>query len=146
MQFALNEDQIAVRDMALAFAAEQIAPHALLWDEEKHFPVDVMREAARLGMGGIYIRDDVGGSGLTRLDAALIFEALAQGCPTVSAFMSIHNMTAWMIDRFGSGDQRRYFLPKLCTMATIASYCLTEPAAGSDAAALRTSAQRDGDG
>src|SRR6201985_3608188 len=145
MQFALNEDQIAVRDMARDFAAEQIAPHALKWDEEKHFPVDVMREAAALGMGGIYIRDDVGGSALTRLDAALIFEALAQGCPTVSAFISIHNMASWMIDAFGSDAQRKQWLPKLCTMEYLASYCLTEPGSGSDAAALRTRAVRDGD-
>src|ERR671926_57628 len=145
MQFALNEDQIAVRDMALAFAAEKIAPHALRWDEEKHFPVDVMREAATLGMGGIYIRDDVGGSAMTRFDAALIFEALATGCPTVSAFISIHNMASWMIDAFGNDTQRHKWLPKLCTMELIASYCLTEPGAGSDAAALRTRAVRDGD-
>jgi len=131
--------------MARAFAAEKIAPHALAWDEAKHFPVDVMREAAALGMGGIYIKPDVGGSGLTRLDAALIFEALAQGCPTTSAFISIHNMASWMIDRFGSPEQRQHYLPKLCTMETIASYCLTESEAGSDAAALRTSAKRDGD-
>ncbi|MDU6833085.1 MAG: acyl-CoA dehydrogenase family protein, partial [Bradyrhizobium sp.] len=111
MHFALDEDQIAVRDMARAFAAEKIAPHALRWDEEKHFPVDVMREAAALGMGGIYIRDDVGGSGLTRLDAALIFEALATGCPTVSAFISIHNMASWMIDTFGTEAQRQAYLP-----------------------------------
>ncbi|UFZ05026.1 isobutyryl-CoA dehydrogenase [Bradyrhizobium ontarionense] len=145
MQFALDEDQIAVRDMARAFAAEKIAPHALRWDEEKHFPLDVMREAAGLGMGGIYIRDDVGGSGLGRLDAALIFEALATGCPTVSAFISIHNMASWMIDTFGSEAQRQAYLPRLCTMDLIASYCLTEPGAGSDAAALRTRAVRDGD-
>ena len=145
MHFALDEDQIAVRDMARAFAAEKIAPHALRWDEEKHFPVDVMREAAALGMGGIYIRDDVGGSGLTRLDAALIFEALATGCPTVSAFISIHNMASWMIDTFGTEAQRQAYLPKLCAMDLIASYCLTEPGAGSDAAALRTRAVRDGD-
>ena len=144
MQFALNEDQIAVRDMARNFATEKIAPHAIRWDEEKHFPVDVMREAASLGMGGIYIRDDVGGSALSRLEAALIFEALAQGCPTVSAFISIHNMAAWMIDAFGSGGQRTKWLPKLCTMELLASYCLTEPGAGSDAAALRTRAARDG--
>jgi alkylation response protein AidB-like acyl-CoA dehydrogenase len=143
--FALPDDQIAVRDMARTFAAEKIAPHALTWDEARHFPVDVMREAAALGMGGIYIKPEVGGSGLTRLDAALIFEALAQGCPTVSAFISIHNMASWMIDRFGSVEQRQRYLPKLCTMETIASYCLTEPGAGSDAAALRTSAKRDGD-
>jgi alkylation response protein AidB-like acyl-CoA dehydrogenase len=143
--FALPDDQIAVRDMARTFAAEKIAPHALAWDEAKHFPVDVMREAAALGMGGIYIKSDVGGSGLTRLDAALIFEALAQGCPTTSAFISIHNMASWMIDRFGATEQRQRYLPKLCTMETIASYCLTESGAGSDAAALRTSAKRDGD-
>ena len=105
-QFALSEDQIAVRDMARDFATEKIAPHALRWDEEKHFPVEVMREAATLGIGGVYIRDDVGGSALTRFDAALIFEALAQGCPTVSAFMSIHNMASWMIDAYGSDAQR----------------------------------------
>src|SRR3954452_2253030 len=145
MQFALDEDQIAVRDMARAFAAEKIAPHALRWDEEKHFPVDVMREAAGLGMGGIYIRDDVGGSGLSRLDAALIFEALATGCPTVAAFMSIHNMASWMIDAYGSDEQRRRFLPRLTTMEHLASYCLTEPGAGSDAAALSTRARLDGD-
>ena len=145
MHFALNDDQVAVRDMARDFAAEKIAPHALRWDEDKHFPVDVIREAAGLGMGGIYIRDDVGGSALTRLDAALIFEALATGCPTVSAFISIHNMASWMIDAYGSDTQRQRWLPKLCVMDLIASYCLTEPGAGSDAAALRTRAARDGD-
>ena len=145
MRFALDEDQIAIRDMARAFAAEKIAPHALRWDEEKHFPVDVMREAAGLGMGGIYIRDDVGGSAMTRLDAALIFEALATGCPTVSAFISIHNMASWMIDAYGNATQRQKWLPKLCTMELVASYCLTEPGAGSDAAALRTRAVREGD-
>jgi alkylation response protein AidB-like acyl-CoA dehydrogenase len=143
--FSLTEDQLAVREMAQSFAAEKLAPHAIAWDEAKHFPVDVMREAAALGMGGIYIRDDVGGSELTRLDAALIFEALATGCPTVSAYISIHNMSAWMIDRFGSDEQRKRFIPKLCTMEHLASYCLTEPGAGSDAAALRTRAVRDGD-
>lgn len=145
MQFALTEDQIAVRDMAREFAAEKIAPFAQKWDEEKFFPVDVMREAAALGMGGIYIRDDVGGSALTRFDAALIFEALATGCPTVSSFISIHNMASWMIDRFGSDAQRQKWLPRLCTMELIASYALTEPGAGSDAAALSTRAVRDGD-
>ncbi|MGY3528110.1 isobutyryl-CoA dehydrogenase [Bradyrhizobium embrapense] len=144
MQFALNEDQIAVRDMARAFAAEKIAPHALEWDEKKHFPVDVMREAAGLGIGGIYIKDDVGGSAMTRFDAALIFEALATGCPTTSAFISIHNMASWMIDAYGNDTQRHQWLPRLCTMELIASYCLTEPGAGSDAAALRTRAVRDG--
>jgi alkylation response protein AidB-like acyl-CoA dehydrogenase len=144
-QFSLTDDQIAVRDMALAFAAEKLAPHALEWDEKKHFPVDVMREAAALGMAAIYIRDDVGGSGMSRLDAALIFEALATGCPAVSAYLSIHNMVAWMIDRYGSDEQRRRFLPGLCSMDLIGSYCLTEPGSGSDAAALKTRALRDGD-
>jgi len=145
MYLALDEDQVAVRDMARHFAAENIAPHALRWDEEKHFPVDVMREAASLGMGGIYIRDDVGGSAMTRFDAALIFEALAQGCPTVSAFISIHNMASWMIDAFGNESQRSKWLPRLCTMELLASYCLTEPGSGSDAAALRTRAVREGE-
>ena len=143
--FALPEDQIALRDTARAFATDKIAPFALKWDEEKHFPVETIREAAALGMGGIYIREDVGGSGLSRLDAALIFEALAQGCPTVSAYISIHNMAAWMIDAYGSVDQRTRYLPKLCSMKYLASYCLTEPGSGSDAAALRTTAKRDGE-
>jgi alkylation response protein AidB-like acyl-CoA dehydrogenase len=144
-QFTLTEDQIAIREMALGFAAENLAPNAVAWDETKHFPVDVLREAAALGMGGIYIREDVGGSGLSRLDAALIFEALATGCPTVAAYLSIHNMAAWMIDAFASDEQRRRFLPKLCTMEHLASYCLTEPGAGSDAAALKTRAVQEGD-
>jgi alkylation response protein AidB-like acyl-CoA dehydrogenase len=144
-QFSLNEEQIAVRDMARSFAAEVFAPRAVAWDEAKHFPVAEMRQAAELGMGGVYISPDVGGSGLTRLDAALIFEALATGCPTVSAYMSIHNMSAWMIDAYGSDAQRERWLPKLCTMELLASYCLTEPGSGSDAAALSTRAVRDGD-
>src|SRR5215213_1278004 len=143
--FALTDDHLAIRDMARDFAAEKLAPHAIEWDQTKHFPVDVMREAAALGMGAVYIREDVGGSAMTRLDAALIFEALATGCPTVSAYMSIHNMVGWMIDRFGSEEQRRKWVPKLCTMELLASYCLTEPGAGSDAAALSTRALRDGD-
>ncbi len=144
-QFALTEEQSAIRDVARDFAAHHIAPFAVEWDERKHFPVDVMREASALGMGGVYVQDDVGGSGLSRLDAALIFEALATGCPTVSAFMSIHNMASWMIDAYGSDEQRKRFLPKLTTMEHIASYCLTEPGAGSDAAALSTRARLDGD-
>jgi len=143
--FALSGEQLAIRDMAAAFAAETLAPNAVRWDEEKHFPVAEMREAAALGMAGVYIRDDVGGSGLTRLDAALIFEALAGGCPTVAAYLSIHNMAAWMIDRYGSPEQRQAWLPRLCTMEFLASYCLTEPGAGSDAAALATRATREGD-
>ncbi|BAQ49734.1 MULTISPECIES: acyl-CoA dehydrogenase family protein [Methylobacterium] len=143
--FTLPEDQVAIRDMARSFAAERIAPHALDWDERKHFPLDVLREAAALGMGGIYVSEEHGGSGLTRLDAALIFEALSLGCPTVAAFLSIHNMAAWMIDRFGSEGQRARFLPGLCRMDQVAAYCLTEPGSGSDAASLRTTARRDGD-
>jgi alkylation response protein AidB-like acyl-CoA dehydrogenase len=144
-QFSLNEEQIAVRDMARAFADEVFAPNALAWDEAKHFPVAEMRKAAELGMAGIYAAEDVGGSGLSRLDAVLIFEALASGCPTVAAYISIHNMVAWMIDAYGSDEQRRTWLPPLCKMELFASYCLTEPGAGSDAAALQTRAVRDGD-
>ncbi len=143
-QFSLGEDQIALRDMARAFADDVFAPNALAWDEARHFPVAEMRKAAELGMGGVYISEDVGGSGLSRLDAALIFEALATGCPTVAAYMSIHNMAAWMIDAYGSDAQRKTWLPRLCSMELLASYCLTEPGAGSDAAALTTRARRDG--
>ena len=144
-QLALDADRIAIRDMARAFANEKIAPHALAWDEKKHFPVDVIRETAPLGMGAIYVREDVGGSALSRFDATLIFEALATGCPALSAYISIHNMCAWMIDAFGSEAQRLKFLPPLVGMERLASYCLTEPGAGSDAAALRTRATRSGD-
>jgi alkylation response protein AidB-like acyl-CoA dehydrogenase len=143
--FALDEDRMAIREMARAFADDKIAPHALDWDANKHFPVDVIRQTATLGMGGIYVQEDVGGSALTRLDAALIFEALATGCPAVSAYISIHNMCAWMIDAFGDETQRQTFLPALVRMDRLASYCLTEPGAGSDAAALRTRAVREGD-
>jgi len=142
--FALDADQIAVREMARGFADEFFAPNAIAWDEAKHFPVAEMRKAAALGMGGIFISEDVGGSGLSRLTATLIFEALATGCPTVAAYMSIHNMTAWLIDAFGTEEQRKKFLPQLCSMELLASYCLTEPGVGSDAAALTTRAVRDG--
>jgi alkylation response protein AidB-like acyl-CoA dehydrogenase len=143
-QFSLDADQMAIRDMARAFADEVFAPNAIAWDEARHFPVAEMRKAAALGMGGVFIAEDVGGSGLSRLSAVLIFEALATGCPTVAAYMSIHNMTAWMIDAFGTNEQRKKWLPQLCTMELLASYCLTEPGAGSDAAALATRAVRDG--
>jgi alkylation response protein AidB-like acyl-CoA dehydrogenase len=145
LSFALGEDQLAIREMAQAFASERLAPFAVEWDREKHFPVDVMRDAAALGMGGIYVSEDFGGSGLSRLDAALIIEALATGCPTVSAYISIHNMVAGMIDRYGDDVQRAKYLPRLCSMEFLSSYCLTEPAAGSDAASLRTKAVRDGE-
>ena len=144
-QFTLDADQIAVRDTARAFAAEVFAPKAIAWDEAKHFPVAEMRKAAALGMGGIFVTEDLGGSGLSRLTGTLIFEALATGCPTTSAFMSIHNMVAGLIDMFGSDEQRRRWLPKLCAMDLLASYCLSEPGAGSDAAALATRATREGD-
>lgn len=144
-QFELNEDQRAIQDMARGFAADCVAPYALQWDRDKHFPADVIRDTGPLGMGGIYVREDVGGSALTRFDAVLIFEALAAACPAFSAFISIHNMAAWMIDTFGAENQRHRFVPKLTSMEWLASYCLTEAGAGSDAAALRTRATRDGD-
>ena len=143
--FALNDDHLAIRDMARDFADTQIAPHALAWDEKKHFPVDVLKEAAALGMASIYVREEHGGTGLGRLEAALIFEALSTGCPTIAAFLSIHNMVSWMIDQFGDDAQRARFLPDLVSMKSIASYCLTEPGSGSDAAALKTKARLDGD-
>src|SRR5580692_10494967 len=143
--FALSADQLAVRDMAKSFAIERIAPSALQWDETEHFPVDVLREAAALGMAAIYVSEKHGGSGMTRLDAALIFEALSTGCPSIASFLSIHNMVAWVIDRFGSSDLQARTLPRLASMELIATYCLTEPGAGSDAAALTTRARRDGD-
>ncbi|WP_304278419.1 isobutyryl-CoA dehydrogenase [Caulobacter segnis] len=145
MDFALNDDQVAIQDAARAFAEGQLAPHSAGWDERKHFPVDVLRQAAELGFAGIYVNEDVGGSGLSRLDASIIFEALSYGDVPVAAYLTIHNMASWMIDRFGSDDLRRRYLPRLTSMALIASYCLTEPGSGSDAAAMRTTARLDGD-
>lgn len=145
MQFDLTEDQAAFQDAARRFAGEKLAPYAADWDRNAIFPVDVMREAAAMGFAGIYVAEDVGGSALTRTDAALIFEALAAGCTSTAAFLSIHNMSAWMIDRFGDAAQRAKWLPDLTSMTKIASYCLTEPGSGSDAAALKTKAVRDGD-
>jgi alkylation response protein AidB-like acyl-CoA dehydrogenase len=145
MDFALNEDQVAIQDAARAFAEGQLAPHSAEWDEKKHFPVDVLRQAAELGFAGIYVNEDVGGSGLSRLDASIIFEALSQGDVPVAAYLTIHNMASWMIDRFGSDDLRKRYLPRLTSMELIASYCLTEPGSGSDAANMRTSAKLDGD-
>ena len=143
-QFELTEEQRAIQEMAEAFAADRVAPHALEWDREKHFPADVIRETGALGLGGIYVRDDVGGSALGRLDAVLIFEALSRADPAFSSYISIHNMVASMIDRFGSEEQRQRFLPGLTSMEWLASYCLTEPGSGSDAAALKTRAVRQG--
>ncbi|WP_350334510.1 isobutyryl-CoA dehydrogenase [Coralliovum pocilloporae] len=145
MDFQLTEEQSAIQDMARSFAADQMEPHAREWDEQSIFPEDVLREAAALGFGGIYVKDDVGGSALNRLDAAIIFEELSKGCTSTAAYISIHNMAAWMIDTFGSDEQRTRFLPRLCSMEHFASYCLTEPGAGSDAASLKTRAERDGD-
>jgi alkylation response protein AidB-like acyl-CoA dehydrogenase len=144
MDFRLTEEQQAFQATARDFAAAEMMPHARAWDEGEVFPVDALRKAAALGFGAIYVREDVGGSALTRLDAAIIFEELAQGCVSTAAYISIHNMAAWMIDRYGEEGQRRRFLPKLCTMEHFASYCLTEPDAGSDAASLATRARRDG--
>ncbi len=145
MDFSLTDDQRAIFEAAQAFAREELAPHSARWDEEKHFPVDVMRKAAGLGFAGIYVKEDVGGSGLGRLDASLIFEALSYGDVPTAAFISIHNMCSWMIDRFGSDDLRQRWLPRLTTMELIASYCLTEPGSGSDAASMRTTARLEGD-
>jgi len=145
MQFEPGEEQRAFQALARRFAEAELAPHAAEWDERAIFPVDALRRAAELGFGGIYVRDDVGGSGLTRLDAALVFEELSAGCTSTAAYLSIHNMAAWMIDRFGGTDQRGRWLPGLTSMRTLASYALTEPGAGSDAASLRTRAERDGD-
>ncbi|UPK73926.1 acyl-CoA dehydrogenase family protein [Nocardioidaceae bacterium SCSIO 66511] len=143
--YGLTEEQADLAALAADFGREQIAPYALEWDLKKEFPLDALRRAAELGMGGIYVGEDVGGSGLSRLEAALIIEGLAYGCPSVASYISIHNMVAGMIDRYGSDEQRRRWLPDLCSMTQLGSYCLTEAEAGSDAAALRTRADRDGD-
>src|SRR5947207_4208671 len=145
MDFALSEDKRAVEDAARRFAVDRLAPFAAEWDEKAFFPVETMREAAALGFASIYVKADVGGSEMSRLDAALIFEELSAGCTSTAAFISIHNMASWMIDRFGGDEQRKRFLPKLTTMEKIASYCLTEPGSGSDAASLKARAVRDGD-
>jgi alkylation response protein AidB-like acyl-CoA dehydrogenase len=145
MDFDLSEDQRAFQATARQFARDAMMPHARDWDENETFPVETLRAAAALGFGGIYVKDDVGGSDLSRLDATIIFEELAQGCTSTAAYISIHNMAAWMVDAFAGEPQRKRFLPKLCSMEHFASYCLTEPGAGSDAASLSTKARRDGD-
>jgi alkylation response protein AidB-like acyl-CoA dehydrogenase len=144
MHFSLTEEQTAIRETALAFATERIAPFALEWDEKEHFPVDVIRETAPLGMAAIYVPAEQGGSGLSRLDGALIFEALSYGCPAIASYISIHNMVAWMVGKYGTAEQVASWMPKLASMEWLASYCLTEPGAGSDAAALSTRAERQG--
>lgn len=143
--FTLDDDERAIRDTAREFADGFLAPHALDWDERKHFPVDVLRKSGSIGLGGIYVQEEFGGSGLRRLDAVRIFEQLATGCPSVAAYISIHNMAAWMVDCYGDDEQRRAWLPGLTSMDLLASYALTEPGIGSDAAALTTRAVRDGD-
>jgi alkylation response protein AidB-like acyl-CoA dehydrogenase len=142
--FGLDDDERVIAETAAAFAEKRVAPYALEWDENHHFPIDVLREAAELGMAAIYCRDDVGGSELRRLDAVRIFEELAKADPTIAAFLSIHNMCAWMVDSFGTHEQRKSWVPRLASMESFASYCLTEPDAGSDASALRTKAVREG--
>lgn len=145
MHFDLTEEQRAIQDTARDFAADRLAADAARWDEEQVFPVDALRAAAALGFASLYVRDDVGGSALGRLDAALVFEELAGACASTAAYLSIHNMVAWMIDRYGTAQQRSRWVPRLATMEHFASYCLTEPGSGSDAASLRTRAVRDGD-
>ena len=145
MDFALTDDQRAIQDAARAFAEAELAPHSAEWDETKHFPVDVMKHAAEMGFCGIYAGEQHGGTALGRVEAAVIFEELSRGDVSTAAFISIHNMATWMIDSFGSDDLRGRYVPSLVAMEKIASYCLTEPGSGSDAAALRTTAKRDGD-
>ena len=145
MDFKLTDDQQAFQDTARKFARDAMAPHAAKWDEEKFFPVDTLREAAALGFGGLYVSPDFDGTGLGRVDSAIILEELAAGCTSTAAYISIHNMAAAMIDRYGTEAQKKKYLPKLCSMEWFASYCLTEPSSGSDAASLRTKAVRDGD-
>uniref|UniRef100_A0A8D2LJE4 Acyl-CoA dehydrogenase family member 8 n=1 Tax=Varanus komodoensis TaxID=61221 RepID=A0A8D2LJE4_VARKO len=141
----LTEEQKEFQKVAFDFAAKEMAPHMAEWDEKEIFPVETMRKVAQLGFGGIYVRPDVGGSGLSRLDTSVIFEALSTGCVSTTAYISIHNMCAWMIDTFGNEEQRHKYCPSLCSMEKLASYCLTEPGSGSDAASLLTSAKRKGD-
>ena len=141
----LTGEQKAIQNMALDFAMAEMAPHAMRWDEEKIFPTDVLRELARLGFAGVYVGEEYGGSGLSRLEAALVFEALSAGCTSTAAYLTIHNMASWMIDSFGNKIQRAKFLPSLMRMDMMASYALTEPGSGSDAAAMRSRATRDGD-
>ncbi|MBY9068372.1 isobutyryl-CoA dehydrogenase [Hyphomonas sp. WL0036] len=145
MSLIFTDEQQMIADMAAKFAADKLGPHSEAWDRDSHFPVDVIKSAAELGFAGIYVKEEVGGSGLTRTDAALIFEQLSYGDVSTAAFISIHNMASWMIDTFGSDAQRQHWLPRLTSMELIASYCLTEPGAGSDAASLKTKAVKDGD-
>jgi alkylation response protein AidB-like acyl-CoA dehydrogenase len=144
-QFGLTAEQKAIFDLAAAFGREQIEPHAIEWDQQKHFPIDVIKSVAQLGMGGICVAEDQGGSGLGRLDSVLIYDGLAAGCPSIAGYLSVHNMVGWAIDRYGSVEQRQRFLPRLCQMELLAAYCLSEPGSGSDAAALTTRAIAQGE-
>jgi alkylation response protein AidB-like acyl-CoA dehydrogenase len=144
-QFALTEDQLAIQDMARKFTADAITPFAAKWDEDHHYPIDVWKAAGELGLGSMYVSEADGGIGLGRLEAALVFEALSYGCPSTAAFISVHNMATWIIANFGGAEVKAKFLPGLTTMDKLGSYCLTEPASGSDAAALKTTARLDGD-
>lgn len=145
MHFKLSEEQTAIREMVRDFAEQEMAPYAAEWDEKHIFPVDTLRKAAELGLAAIYVNTDVGGSGLSRLDSAIIFEELSAACPSTAAYLSIHNMVGWLIDQYASEELRQKWLPKLATMEVLSSYCLTEPSSGSDAASLKTTAVRDGD-
>ncbi len=145
MYTTVTEERAALVEAVRDFAESALAPHAGEWDAAKHFPVDTLRAAGELGLGGIYVREDFGGSGLSRQDAIAIFEELAKGDTTIAAYISIHNMVVWMIDTFGDDEQRARWVPRLATMEDLGSYCLTEPGAGSDAAAITASARRDGD-
>ena len=144
-QFQLTDDQLAIQEMAQRFTADNITPFAAEWDETSHFPRDVIQSTGELGFGAIYVSEQSGGIALGRLEAALIMEAMAYGCPATSAYISIHNMAAWMIDSFGNEAVKAKYLPELVTLEKIASYALTEPGSGSDAAGLKTTARRDGD-
>lgn len=145
MDFNLNDDQLALLEVAENFSKNELRPYAAQWDEQAHFPVETIKKSAELGFAALYCDDQYGGTGLGRLDSALIFEALSKGCVTTAAYISIHNMVAWMIDSFGNDDQRAHWIPKLASMEMLASYCLTEPASGSDAASMKSRAVRDGD-
>jgi alkylation response protein AidB-like acyl-CoA dehydrogenase len=144
-QFALNAEQLAIRDLATSFATKQMSPFALEWDQKKHFPIEVIRSAAALGFGGVCVAEDVGGSALSRLEGVLIYDGLATACPCISGYFSVHNMVASVIDRFGNTEQRNQWLPRLCSFQLLGAYCLSEPSSGSDAAALTTRAVREDD-
>lgn len=145
MKFGLSSDQLSLVDTVSRFTQDRITPFAVEWDQQRHLPLDVVRESASLGFGGLYVGSASGGSGLSRLDSVLAFESMARGCPALSAFISVHNMVAWMIDTYGTESQKSDYLPSLISMERIASYCLSEPTSGSDSAALKTTARRDGD-